>query len=206
MTPSEILQSVAGTIYMATITTVGIRLIVLARRNRGLPELLVGLSMLAGGTLGASLEAVGMSGDVYFEHAHRLFGSLVGLTTVVLAFLLQRGDERRWVRRLGWVAVVLVSAQGILGGLRVTGNFTLSTSAADMAPNLALAAVPIADGHAFNGCLCRPGTHHTRGREAQCQSRGIGHGLGQSCGQAISGNHIKPDPRANDDADLSRPS
>jgi len=81
-----------------------------------------------------------MSGGVYYEHAHRLFGSLVGLTTVVLALLLQRSDERGWLRRIGWGAVVLVSAQGILGGLRVTGSFTLSTSADDMAPNLALAA------------------------------------------------------------------
>jgi heme A synthase len=36
---------------------------------------------------------------------------------------------------------VVVVLQGLLGGLRVTGHLTLSTSAADMAPSLALAAV-----------------------------------------------------------------
>jgi cytochrome c oxidase assembly protein subunit 15 len=82
-----------------------------------------------------------MTGGVYYEHAHRLFGALVGLTTLMLALLLQRADPRRWVRRLGWLALVLVVTQGILGGLRVTGNLTLSTSAEAMAPNLALAMI-----------------------------------------------------------------
>jgi cytochrome c oxidase assembly protein subunit 15 len=61
-----------------------------------------------------------MTGGIYFEHAHRLFGSLVGLTTLVLAILLVRYEPRRGVRRLGVAALVLVVAQGILGGLRVT--------------------------------------------------------------------------------------
>ena len=42
---------------------------------------------------------------------------------------------------VGFVAVVFVILQGILGGLRVTGGFTLSTSEADMAPSLTLALV-----------------------------------------------------------------
>ncbi len=82
-----------------------------------------------------------MTGGIYYEHAHRLFGSLVGLTTVVLAIHLARTESRRWVRRLGGVAVAMVIVQGILGGLRVTGHFTLSTSAADMRPSIILAVV-----------------------------------------------------------------
>jgi cytochrome c oxidase assembly protein subunit 15 len=82
-----------------------------------------------------------MTGGVYYEHAHRLFGALVGLTTLVLAVVLQRIDDRRPVRRLAWLAVVLVVVQGILGGLRVTGRFTLSTSPEEVAPNLGLAVV-----------------------------------------------------------------
>jgi cytochrome c oxidase assembly protein subunit 15 len=82
-----------------------------------------------------------MTGGIYYEHAHRLFGALVGLTTVVLAIRLWRRDERDWIKRLSAVAVVLVVVQGIFGGLRVTGGFTLSTSAEDMAPSLALAVV-----------------------------------------------------------------
>ena len=80
-----------------------------------------------------------MTGGIYYEHAHRLFGALVGLTTIVLAFRLWRSDQRKWLHRVGLVAVVLVVLQGILGGLRVTGGFTLSTAEADMAPSIALA-------------------------------------------------------------------
>lgn len=59
-------------------------------------------------------------GGVFFEHVHRLFASGVGLLTVGLAICLWRCDDRLWVRRLGGLAVLLVVAQGILGGLRVT--------------------------------------------------------------------------------------
>lgn len=80
-----------------------------------------------------------MTGGIYYEHAHRLFGALVGLTTIVLAIRLWRRDDRKWLHRLALAAVGLVVLQGTLGGLRVTGNFTLSTAEADMAPSIALA-------------------------------------------------------------------
>jgi cytochrome c oxidase assembly protein subunit 15 len=90
-----------------------------------------------------------MTGGIYYEHAHRLFGSLVGLTTLVLAIHLQRVDSRRWVRRFALLAVAVVITQGILGGLRVTGHFTLSTSRADVAPSVALAVVHGVVGQVF---------------------------------------------------------
>lgn len=84
-----------------------------------------------------------MTGGVYYEHAHRLYGALVGLTTIALAFQIWR--ERSWRDRslslLALAAVVLVIVQGILGGLRVTGEFTLSADALQTRPNLALAIV-----------------------------------------------------------------
>jgi cytochrome c oxidase assembly protein subunit 15 len=94
-----------------------------------------------------------MTGGIYYEHAHRLFGALVGLTTVVLAFRLWRREPRPWLRRLGLVAVVLVVFQGILGGLRVTGGFTMSTSEADMTPSIGLAMVHGVLGQVFLGVL-----------------------------------------------------
>jgi cytochrome c oxidase assembly protein subunit 15 len=60
-----------------------------------------------------------MVGGIFFEHSHRLLGSLVGLLTVVLATTLGLTEPRRWVRALGGVAVLLVVLQGVLGGLRV---------------------------------------------------------------------------------------
>jgi len=58
-------------------------------------------------------------GGVFYEHSHRLLGSLVGLLTVVFAVMAWRWEPRRWVRWLGVVALVGVIGQGILGGLRV---------------------------------------------------------------------------------------
>jgi hypothetical protein len=56
-----LMQSVTGTIYLLTITAVGIRLLALARRSRVLPELMLGISLLVGGTFGATLEASGLA-------------------------------------------------------------------------------------------------------------------------------------------------
>ena len=56
----------------------------------------------------------------FSEHGHRIVGAVLGLATIALAISLQRRDERRFVRVLGWIALAAVSLQGLLGGLRVT--------------------------------------------------------------------------------------
>lgn len=58
-----------------------------------------------------------MVGGIFYEHSHRLLGSLVGLLTIALAVALWRKGGR--LRALGLVMVVAVVTQGILGGLRV---------------------------------------------------------------------------------------
>ncbi len=60
-----------------------------------------------------------MVGGIRFEHSHRLIASTVGLLTIMLAVWLARREERRWVRRLGYLALAAVVAQGVLGGLTV---------------------------------------------------------------------------------------
>jgi cytochrome c oxidase assembly protein subunit 15 len=80
-----------------------------------------------------------MTGAIYYEHAHRLFGSLVGLTTLAFAVVIFVDDRRGWLRGLAGFAFLLVCVQGVLGGLRVTGSFTTSSDAAALAPNLHLA-------------------------------------------------------------------
>ncbi len=60
-----------------------------------------------------------MTGGVFYEHSHRLVGSIVGFLTVLLAVLLWITEPRGWLRRLGLLAVVFVVAQGLVGGLRV---------------------------------------------------------------------------------------
>jgi cytochrome c oxidase assembly protein subunit 15 len=60
--------------------------------------------------------------DVFLEHSHRLIGAAVGMITLILAGLLWRQEERRWLRWLGVVAILGVCFQGTLGGLRVIGD------------------------------------------------------------------------------------
>jgi cytochrome c oxidase assembly protein subunit 15 len=60
-----------------------------------------------------------MVGGIYWEHGHRLIASTVGFLITVLAIWLWRAEPRAWVRRLGFVALAAVIAQGILGGITV---------------------------------------------------------------------------------------
>jgi cytochrome c oxidase assembly protein subunit 15 len=60
-----------------------------------------------------------MVGGIFYEHAHRLIASAVGFLIVILAIWLGRAEPRRWVRRLGYIALGTVIAQGILGGITV---------------------------------------------------------------------------------------
>jgi len=61
-----------------------------------------------------------MTGGIYYEHAHRLFGTLVGLAMLSLAIYVQRNDTRRWLKGFLWFVFGLVCVQGVLGGIRVT--------------------------------------------------------------------------------------
>jgi cytochrome c oxidase assembly protein subunit 15 len=60
-----------------------------------------------------------MVGNVFYEHAHRLVASGVGLLTLTLALFLWICEPQKWLRILGAVALALVIVQGVIGGLRV---------------------------------------------------------------------------------------
>jgi len=60
-----------------------------------------------------------MVGGIFYEHSHRLIGSVVGILTVTLAVWMWIKEPRRWLRWLGGAAVIAVIVQGVLGGLRV---------------------------------------------------------------------------------------
>ncbi|MBI5396797.1 MAG: COX15/CtaA family protein [Verrucomicrobia bacterium] len=60
-----------------------------------------------------------MVGGIFYEHSHRLLGSLVGMLTVALAAVAWRREPRRGVRWLAAVMLLMVIVQGVLGGLRV---------------------------------------------------------------------------------------
>jgi cytochrome c oxidase assembly protein subunit 15 len=83
-----------------------------------------------------------MKGGIYYEHAHRLFGMLVGTTALVLVNVVFR-DERRStpVRALSVAFLAMVCVQGLFGGLRVTGTLTTATSGTELSPSTLLAIV-----------------------------------------------------------------
>jgi cytochrome c oxidase assembly protein subunit 15 len=59
------------------------------------------------------------TGGVEYEHGHRLFASFVGFLTVVSVVLIQKFEQRKWVKVLSYYALFLVILQGTLGGLTV---------------------------------------------------------------------------------------
>jgi len=60
-----------------------------------------------------------MVGGVKYEHGHRMLAQFIGLLTIVLALWTWRVERRAWMRKLGFVALAIVIAQGILGGITV---------------------------------------------------------------------------------------
>jgi heme a synthase len=60
-----------------------------------------------------------MVGGVKFEHGHRMIAGTVAILTILLALWLWRSEPRAWVRKLGGVAVLVVIAQAVLGGITV---------------------------------------------------------------------------------------
>ncbi len=60
-----------------------------------------------------------MTGGVFFEHGHRLVAGTVGFLTLILACWTALSPTPSLVRRLAWLALLLVIIQGMLGGLTV---------------------------------------------------------------------------------------
>jgi len=63
-----------------------------------------------------------------YELSHRVVAATVSTLTIVLALLLWRFEPRRWVRRLGALAVLTVVAQAVLGGVTVLLDLPVVTS------------------------------------------------------------------------------
>ena len=57
-----------------------------------------------------------LAGGAFFEHSHRVIAGALGIFVLVLAILIWRKDDRRWLRWLGVIAVAGVAVQAVLGG------------------------------------------------------------------------------------------
>lgn len=60
-----------------------------------------------------------MIAGILYEHGHRMLAATVGFLVVIQAITLQLREPKRFLRRLGWISLGAVLAQGLLGGLTV---------------------------------------------------------------------------------------
>ncbi len=60
-----------------------------------------------------------MVGGIYYEHAHRLYGMLVGVTCITLTVSMFIFEKRAWLRVLAIGVLLAVCLQGYMGGHRV---------------------------------------------------------------------------------------
>jgi cytochrome c oxidase assembly protein subunit 15 len=58
-------------------------------------------------------------GNIFYEHTHRLMGTVVGMLSILLTIVACKIEQRRWVRWLAAAVLGAVIFQGVLGGLRV---------------------------------------------------------------------------------------
>jgi protoheme IX farnesyltransferase len=79
-----------------------------------------------------------MEGGVLVEHSHRIAAGMVVVLTLVLAGLLaaSRAPAQRRLRPFGWLAVALVFAQALLGGITVLLRLPTPISTAHTATSL----------------------------------------------------------------------
>jgi cytochrome c oxidase assembly protein subunit 15 len=71
-----------------------------------------------------------MVGGVLYEHGHRMVATAVGFLTLVLALVAHLVHARQVVRRLSLLAIVVVIAQGVLGGITVLWLLPIEISVA----------------------------------------------------------------------------
>ncbi len=81
------------------------------------------------------------STGIFYEHAHRLTGMFVGLTSITMLCVVWKAATCSIVRWMAVAILVMVIGQGVLGGLRVTGVLTFSQDPSILAPSTGLAIV-----------------------------------------------------------------
>lgn len=71
-----------------------------------------------------SLAEMMKQGGVAWEHSHRLAGAAIGFAAIAMVVAHVLYERRAFVRNLSIAALVAISLQGLLGGLRVVHNDT----------------------------------------------------------------------------------
>lgn len=69
-----------------------------------------------------------MVGGVFYEHGHRMVAATVGFLTIILAVWIWKQAQEPFLKMAGWIALGLVCAQGVLGGVTVLLKLPAITS------------------------------------------------------------------------------
>ncbi|MBL4591862.1 MAG: COX15/CtaA family protein [Phycisphaerales bacterium] len=104
---------------------------------------------------------------IFFEHSHRLFGTLAGLTTLVLMLRVLLGHSTKVSKAMAVTLFVGVSIQGIMGALRVSQESTALAILHGVFAQLILAlaaCTAISLGHRWNTASPSPDSHPTAKR------------------------------------------
>jgi len=71
-----------------------------------------------------------MIGGIRFEYTHRVLAGIVSVLVLLLAIFVAAKESRPLAKKLGWIALVLVFCQAVLGGIRVVeGHPAISATA-----------------------------------------------------------------------------
>lgn len=112
----EAVQALSALAFLLVMTILGLRLLMLAWQNGQAAELLLGLSFLLGGSLGATVEAVAMAGAEQIPNAGLLLGmgkffGMVGmLASCLFTWWVFRRDDARGVVAIAFIMLVIVTA------------------------------------------------------------------------------------------------
>jgi hypothetical protein len=133
LTALEASQVIGGSLYLLASAAVGIRVLDLARRNRTLPELLLGIAFISAATIGSVLEAMAVVGTdrVAAEQVGRLLlvakvSSVLGMSAHVLFTWRVFRADATWAAVLAFSLIAISIAA--FGGLAAGGTFSTGVS------------------------------------------------------------------------------
>ncbi|HVH06640.1 MAG TPA: hypothetical protein VNE71_11630 [Myxococcota bacterium] len=135
MGPLDAVAAASGSLYLVTMTALGVRLVFLSRRSHAKPELWLAVAFLAGGSLGASAEVVGTR---FLNESHPVAAIwVVALGKVSSAIGLRFYDYFVWrVFRPGarWAGALFVAlavgAAAAIAGLVASGSLASGAASA----------------------------------------------------------------------------
>ncbi len=114
---------------------------------------------------------------VYLEHSHRLFGTLVGMTSILLLATTLRLERRGWMKAWAGGILALVCVQGLLGGFRVTESSTGLAMAHGVLGQIVFLMMAMFTAYAGDAYQTGPAEAHAADRRRRAMGTALTHSL-----------------------------